>query len=261
MRSDNGPDGSGRWPTGARHVVVALVVLSILLGACSGSDGGSESGSASSATTAAVTTTRPGTTATAEGAPRRFEAEVWADNWFSLTVNGELVGEDSVPITTERSFNAETIQFEAAYPLTIAVVAKDFKEDDTGLEYIGTDRQQMGDGGLIAQITDLDTGEVVAVTGTDWRGLVIHRAPLDPACETSADPTADCTSEISAEREGWTTASFDDAAWVAATTYTAAEVGAKDGYAEISWDPAARLIWTSSLEQDNTVLWRHTVDA
>ena len=49
--------------------------------------------------------------------------------------------------------------------------------------------------------------------------------------------------------------------WVAATTYTAAEVGAKDGYAEISWDPAARLIWTSSLEQDNTVLWRHTVDA
>ena len=46
-----------------------------------------------------------------------FVAEVWADNWFALYVNGELVGEDSTPITTERSFNAETITFTATYPL------------------------------------------------------------------------------------------------------------------------------------------------
>ena len=45
-----------------------------------------------------------------------FVAEVWADNWFALYVNGELVGEDSTPITTERSFNAETITFTATYP-------------------------------------------------------------------------------------------------------------------------------------------------
>ncbi len=45
-------------------------------------------------------------------------AEVWADNWFALYVNGELVGEVSVPITTERSFNAETFSFEATYPLS-----------------------------------------------------------------------------------------------------------------------------------------------
>lgn len=191
----------------------------------------------------------------------RFVLDAWADNWFAVYLGDRKVGEDSVPITTERSFNAERIAFDGDYPLVLNLIIKDYKEDDTGLEYIGTDRQQMGDGGLIAQITDLDTGEVVAVTGTDWRGLVIHRAPLDPACETSANPTADCTSETSAEPEGWTTASFDDAAWVAATTYTESQVGAKDGYAEISWDPAARLIWTSSLEQDNTVLWRHTVDA
>ena len=89
-----------------------------------------------------------------------FTAEVWADNWFALYVNGELVGEDSVPITTERSFNAEVIEFSATYPLTIGIEAKDFKETDSGLEYIGTDRQQMGDGGIIAQITDTVTGEV-----------------------------------------------------------------------------------------------------
>ena len=37
-----------------------------------------------------------------------FTVEVWADNWAAVYANGELVGEDSVPITTERSFNAET---------------------------------------------------------------------------------------------------------------------------------------------------------
>lgn len=229
-------------------LLVAALVLQLV--ACSGSDG--SDGASSPPPTSTTTVPDP---------PRRFRAEVWADNWFALHVDGELVGEDSVPISTERSFNAETIEFEAAYPLTIAIVSKDFKEDDTGLEYIGTDRQQMGDGGLIAQITDLDTGKVVAVTGTDWRGLVIHRAPLDPACERSADPTADCTSEIATEPDGWTSASFDDTAWTAATAYTESQVGAKDGYAEITWDPAAELIWTSSLEQDNTILWRHTVDA
>jgi hypothetical protein len=35
-----------------------------------------------------------------------FQAEVWADNWFALYVNGKKVGEDSVPITTEKSFNS-----------------------------------------------------------------------------------------------------------------------------------------------------------
>jgi hypothetical protein len=62
--------------------------------------------------------------------------EIWADHWFVLWVNGELIGEDSVPITTERSFNAETFEFEATYPLTIAIEAKDFKETESGIEYI-----------------------------------------------------------------------------------------------------------------------------
>ena len=94
-------------------------------------------------------------------------AEVWADNWFALYVNGELVGEDSTPITTERSFNAETIVFTATYPLTIGIEAKDFKETNSGLEYIGERNQQMGDGGIIAQITDLGTGKIVAVTNRE----------------------------------------------------------------------------------------------
>ncbi|HUV11539.1 MAG TPA: PEBP family protein [Acidimicrobiia bacterium] len=237
-------------------LVLALAVTTAVLAAgCSGStsssggkDGTSTSGSQSGS-------------GADSGSETEFTAEVWADNWFSLYVNGELVGEDSVPITTERSFNSETITFRASYPLTIAMVTKDFKEDDSGLEYIGTDRQQMGDGGFIAQITDTSTGEVVAVTGADWRGLVIHRAPLDKSCESAADPDTACTSESSDEPDGWTEASFDDADWSEASIYSAVEIGTKDGYDTISWDSSAELIWGSDLETDNTILWRYEVAA
>ncbi|NBU93229.1 MAG: hypothetical protein EBS18_01460, partial [Actinobacteria bacterium] len=51
-----------------------------------------------------------------------FQAEVWADNWFALYSGMSLVGEDSVPITTERSFNAEVIFFDAELPLTLNLV-------------------------------------------------------------------------------------------------------------------------------------------
>jgi hypothetical protein len=213
--------------------------------------------------TDAPSTDAPSTDAPSTDAPSTdavtFTAEVWADNWFSLYVNGELVGEDSVPITTERSFNAETITFTATYPLTIAMVTKDFKETDSGLEYIGTDRQQMGDGGFIAQIIDTSTGEIVATTDAGWRSLVIHRAPLNQECAASADPNTDCQFESLDEPAGWTEASFDDSAWGTAAVYTAEQVGAKDGYDTITWDASAQLIWSADLKVDNTILWRTVV--
>mgnify|MGYP001267345717 CR=1 FL=1 len=211
--------------------------------------------------TTTVTTVTTGTTVTAPdaAAPTTFTAEVWADNWFSLYVNGELVGEDSVPITTERSFNAETISFTATYPLTIGLVSKDYRESDSGLEYIGTDRQQMGDGGVIAQITDTTTGAVIAATSSAWRGLVIHTAPTNTECVTSAEPDTDCESIVVDEPAGWAAPGFDDSSWTQATVYTEDEVGVKEGYTEISWDPSAELIWSASLKQDNTILWRTTV--
>lgn len=188
-----------------------------------------------------------------------FTAEVWADNWFSLYINGKLVGEDSVPITTEKSFNSERITFTASYPFTIAMVTKDFKQNDTGLEYIGTDRQQMGDGGFVAQFTDTSTGRVVASTSSAWRGLVIHQAPLSKSCEKSSKPDVDCTSRIAAEPSGWTQTSFNDSSWATANTYSKEQVGVKDGYNNISWSSDAQIIWTSDLEIDNTILWRYTV--
>lgn len=243
--------------------LVLGVALTLVVAACSssGDDGGSAEATTTTAADAGPSDASTATTAAATGEPVSFTAEVWADNWFSLTVNGEAVGEDSVPITTERSFNSETIEFEATYPLTVAMVTKDFKEDDSGLEYIGTPQQQMGDGGFIAQITDNTTGEVVAVTDGTWKGLAIQRAPLNTECETSADPAAECESEELDEPAGWTDADFDDADWEAATVYTADDVQPKEGYEDVAWDPEAQFLWTSDLNVDNTILWRVTVPA
>ena len=127
-----------------RLPVLALLPLLLSLAACGETD--PDPGTATTASDDPSPPQQESTTSTIAApdeaadsvatASSTFEAEVWADNWFALYVNGELVGEDSVPITTERSFNSETITFDADYPLTIAIEAKDFKEDDSGLENI-----------------------------------------------------------------------------------------------------------------------------
>ena len=239
-----------------RSTILMLAVLGVA--ACSSSSSSSSSSPSSPTTitdSSEVTIETPSTAAT-EGVTSTFTAEVWADNWFSLYINGELVGEDSASITTERSFNAETITFTASYPLAIAMITKDFKETDSGLEYIGEPNQQMGDGGFIAQFTDTSTGEIVAVTNGDWRGLVIQNAPLNVECEKSADPDTDCQFETLDEPANWTSANFDDSSWANATSYLADEVGVKDGYNEITWDSMAEIIWGPNLNTNNTILWR-----
>jgi hypothetical protein len=211
----------------------------------------------SCASTSSDTACAPAESAPSAGA-ETFTAEVWADNWFALYANGVQVGEDSVPITTERSFNAQCVTFSATYPLTIGLVSKDFVQDDSGLEYIGLANQQMGDGRVILQVKD-STGAVVAATDSTWRGLSIFRAPLNTDCVTSSSPIDDCEREILAEPTGWADPAFDDSEWAAAIEYTSDEVGAKDGYTQISWDPSAKIIWASDLHVDNTILWRFTI--
>jgi hypothetical protein len=186
----------------------------------------------------------------------QFKAEVWADNWFSMFVNGVAAGEDSVPITTERSFNSETFTFTATYPFTLAVVAKDFKQTNSGIEYIGKPNQQMGDGGFIAQITDTTSGKVVAMTDASWKTLSIQRAPLNPSCEHDPEPDKTCQSLVLAEPANWTAADFNDGAWTSPTIWSAAEVGPKDGYNNITWNPSAKFVWATDLHIDNTILLR-----
>jgi len=191
-----------------------------------------------------------------------LKGEVWVDNWFALWVNGRKMIEDSVPITTERSFNAERFSFKATPPYTFAFEFKDFKENDTGLEYIGTRRQQMGDGGAIAQFTDA-SGRLIAATDGTWRCLVVHHAPVGgQACAKSRNPKpgkGDCAARTTPIPDGWTEPGFDDSGWSAATVHSARDVGPKDGYDVINWNPSAKLIWGKDLKQDNTILCRATV--
>lgn len=191
-----------------------------------------------------------------------FHADVWADNWFEMRINGVQVAEDSVPITTERSFNAESFEFVATRPFVIGLVAKDFKENDSGLEYIGTRRQQMGDGGVVVQIKD-GAGKTVAVSSAAWRCLVVHSAPLDKSCAREANPVAGegaCTFEVKETPAGWDRAGFDASNWPPASVYSEREVRPKDGYDRISWVSEAQLIWGPDLEQSNTILCRLVVE-
>ena len=234
----------------------ALAILAALLCACTG-----DQQTTPAATLPDAIQSAPGGSAT-QGA-LSVQGEVWADNWFAFYLGESLVMEDSTPITTEKSFNAETFVFDAEYPLQMNFVAKDFKENDTGLEYIGSGKQQMGDGGLIAQFTDTVTGGTIAVTDSSWRCLVIHAAPLNPSCEDESDPEAGagpCQFHSMDEPEGWRLPGFDDSGWAQAVEYSEGDVRPKDGYDKIAWNSEARLIWADDLERDNTLLCRLTVE-
>ena len=249
--------GQAPCATAPRAVLLLLLLLVIALSGLAAGCGTSSdtAGPDDPASAGDATTSEPADPATRS----TFSVDVWADNWMAVYVDGELVGEDSVPISTERSFNAETFTFEATYPFTIAIEAKDFKQTDSGIEYIGEPNQQMGDGGLIAQVTDTSSGEVVATTGSDWSVLVVQRAPLNTDCADDPDPDATCEYESVDTPSGWADTDFDDTSWGAATEWTTGEVSPKGGYDEIDWDAGAQLIWGSDLEVDNTVLMRFSV--
>ena len=202
-----------------------------------------------------------GTCLAAENDMRTINADVYGDNWFAVYVGNTLVVEDSVPYNTERSFNAESVSFDVALPAHINVVMKDYKENDSGLEYIGTRRVQIGDGGFIAQFYDADSGKLLAASDESWRCLTIHRAPLNRSCLREPDPESSCQSEITPEPDGWMDAGFDDSQWPHAIVHSARAVEPRHGYDLVDWDPAAKFVWGEDLEIDNTVLCRFVIPA
>lgn len=233
--------------------IVILSALSFMLISCGGSGGGTNIVSSDESTT---DTNNSITT-------NEFQIEAWADNWFSAYLDDTLIVEDSVPITTEKSFNKETATFTGSYPLNLNFILKDFKENDTGLEYIGENNQQMGDGGFIMQIKDKNSQEIIAVSDQDMKCKVIHQAPLDKTCAQESDPIAGvgaCQYNSENEPVDWKNSSYDTSGWISATEYSEAAVSPKDGYNEITWDTSAKLIWGSDLETDNTILCKLTIN-
>lgn len=188
---------------------------------------------------------------------------MWADNWFAAYIDGKPLLEDSISIKTERSFNAETHQFSSSLPFVLAFMIKDFKENDTGLEYIGSKRQQIGDGGFITQVTHLNSSSVVGVSNSSMRCMVIHKAPLDSKCARQSKPIAgkgQCRFTAAAEPNSWKMPTFDDSSWQNATEYSSSQVRPKEGYDQIKWNSGAKLIWSDDLEKDNTLLCRLVID-
>jgi hypothetical protein len=194
-------------------------------------------------------------------ATRTIKAEVWADNWFALYSGDTLIKEDSVSYNTERSFNSEIFSFTVTLPAQLSIVIKDYKENDTGLEYIGTGRQQIGDGGLIAQFVDSDSKQLLAVSNDTWRCKVVHQAPTNKSCERDADPQKTCKSVIESEPDNWKAATFDSSRWPKAVIHSAQDVRPHGGYGQVSWQPTAKFIWTEDLQIDNTLLCRFTISA
>ncbi|MBH0045465.1 YHYH protein [Pseudoalteromonas sp. NZS11_1] len=192
-----------------------------------------------------------------------LKLEAWADNWFTAYIGEQLLVEDSVPITTERSFNAESITFSANYPIELNLIIKDFKQNDTGLEYIGAKNQQMGDGGFIMQLTDTDTNKVVAVSDQSFKCEILHKAPLNKLCESESNPVAGegvCTFMSKEAPTNWLQSNFDNANWANAVEHNFAGVGPKDGYDDINWDENAKFIWGEDLETDNTLICKATIE-
>lgn len=192
-----------------------------------------------------------------------IHGDVWADNWFALFVGDKMLIEDSVSIATERSFNAESFSFKADYPIVLNFVVKDFKEDDSGLEYIGTKKQQLGDGGFIAQFKDGTTGKLLAATDETWRCMVLHHGPVDEACSSVTSPVAGqgpCAFIETEEPTGWKSATYSADDWQQAKEYSHRDVRPKDGYNKIDWDSRASLIWSDDLKKDNTILLRVVIE-
>jgi len=168
-----------------------------------------------------------------------IKANVYADNWFMLYVNGELVAVDSIKFIPH---NVISVDILPAYPMTIAVMAKDNADPKTGMEYANTN---IGDGGFILKFGD------GTVTNADWKAKQFSRGPIDrntknPRVENTPIP------------DNWFAVDFDDSKWGNAKEYTEEQVGPKQPYFETDFK-GAKFIWSDDIELDNTVIFRHMV--
>ena len=168
-----------------------------------------------------------------------IRANVYADNWFMLYINGELVAVDSIAFIPH---NVISVDILPSYPMTIAVMAKDNADPKTGMEYADTN---IGDGGFILKFGD------GTVTDGSWKAKVFSHGPIDgdthnPRVETTPIP------------DDWYATDFDDSNWGRAKEYSEREIDPKQPFYAADFK-GAKFIWTDDLLLDNTVLFRRTI--
>lgn len=168
-----------------------------------------------------------------------IRATVYADNWFEMYVNGELVAVDSIRFIPH---NVIAVDLLPAYPMTIAVLAKDNADPKTGMEYANTN---IGDGGFILKFSD------GTLTDGRWKAKAFSRGPIDgdkkaPRVENVPIPA------------NWFAPDFDDSSWPQSRVFSKEEVDPKAPYFEHDFE-GAKFIWSDDLALDNTVIFRLTV--
>jgi hypothetical protein len=168
-----------------------------------------------------------------------IKANVYADNWFQMYINGELVAVDSIKFIPH---NVVSVDLLPTYPMTIAVMAKDNADPKTGMEYANTN---IGDAGFILKFSD------GTVTHAGWKAKSFSHGPVNrdtknPRVENTPIP------------DNWFATDFNDSEWSNATEYTEDEVGPKQPYYDSDFK-GAKFIWTRDIALDNTVIFRHHV--
>ena len=170
-----------------------------------------------------------------------IRANVYADNSFVLYVNGELVAVDSIAFIPH---NVISVDLLPAYPMTIAVMAKDNADPRTGMEYANTN---VGDAGFILKFAD------GTVTNGSWKARAFSRGPI------GGDTTAPRVENEPIPAD-WFAVDFDDSGWGRAREFSEEDVGPKQPFYDADF-AGARFIWTDDLKLDNTVIFRHRVEA
>ncbi len=169
-----------------------------------------------------------------------IKANVYADNWFMLYINGELVAVDSIAFIPH---NVISVDLLPSYPMTIAVLAKDNADPKTGMEYANTN---IGDAGFILKFSD------GTVTNHTWKAKSFSWGPVN---RDTAKPRV----ESLPIPENWFAVDFNDQQWESATEYSQEQVGPKQPFFEHDF-ANAKFIWTKDIELDNIVIFRHRVE-
>ncbi len=164
----------------------------------------------------------------------------YCDNWCMIFINGKLVATQSIDFLPH---NEITVNILPDYPMTIAVLAKDNADPNTGLEY----GNHIGDGGFILKLGD------GTVTSAKWKAKAFFIGPLNsdinkPVVQYIPIPP------------NWFTPEFDDSAWDQATTFTVDEVRPDGTYNAADFNGAS-FIWSHDLLLDNTLILRYTAQA
>ncbi len=168
------------------------------------------------------------------------KANIYADNWFKLYLNGNLVAVDSISFIPHNVISVDVLP---EYPMTIAVMAKDNADPVTGLEYENTN---LGDGGFILKFGD------GTMTSTAWKAKNFFHGPINRDLEnpkTKHDPIP----------ERWFEPGFDDSSWAKAVEHSEEAVAPKEPFYQHDF-AGAKWIWTEDLALDNLVLFRFKVE-